>query len=72
MLDVASVFNSSFFWALSIGTVKFPLAVIYNAVTEQFTSTLPIESPGHTPIHDIIWLLRMPRLVLVLLLLVWA
>lgn len=54
----------AFFWALSIGTVKFPLAVIYNAVTEQFTSTLPIESPGHTPIHDIIWLLRMPRLVL--------
>lgn len=55
---------ASLFWGLSIGTVKLPLDQIYHAVVEQFYSELPIESPEHGPVHDIIWLLRLPRLVL--------
>lgn len=52
------------FWALSIGTVKLPLESIYNVIVEQLTGNMPIEAEGHGPVHDIIWLLRLPRLVL--------
>lgn len=52
------------FWALSIGTVHLPLEQIYETVVAQFTSDLPIEATGQGPVHDIVWLLRMPRLVL--------
>lgn len=52
------------FWALSIGTVKLPMANIYNAVMEQLLSGQPIEGENYGPVHDIIWLLRLPRLVL--------
>lgn len=51
-------------WTLSIGTVKLPLSEIWGAVWEQLTGSLPIEAPGRGPVHDIVWLLRMPRLVL--------
>lgn len=54
----------AFFWALSIGTVKLPLINIYNVVIEQILGNSPIESSSYSPIHDIIWLLRLPRLVL--------
>lgn len=52
------------FWALSIGTVKLPMANIYNTVIEQLVSGQPIEGADYGPVHDIIWLLRLPRLVL--------
>lgn len=52
------------FWALSIGTVKLSLAQIYGAIMAQFTGGLSIEAPGQGPVHDIVWLLRLPRLVL--------
>ena len=52
------------FWALSIGTVKLPLVNIYNTVIEQLFSGQPIEGVDRGPVHDIIWLLRLPRLVL--------
>ena len=52
------------FWAMSIGTVKLPMASIYNTVMEQLTSGQAIEGPDRGPVHDIIWLLRLPRLVL--------
>ncbi len=52
------------FWALSIGTVNLPPDKIYTTVMEQIFGSLPIESPEHGPVHDIIWLLRLPRLVL--------
>lgn len=52
------------FWALSIGTVKLPPDKIYATVMEQIFGSLPIEAPEHGPVHDIIWLLRLPRLVL--------
>ncbi|WP_443935343.1 FecCD family ABC transporter permease [Phascolarctobacterium faecium] len=52
------------FWALSIGTVKLPMQQIYMAVLEQLQSDTPIDTIGKGPVHDIIWLLRLPRLVL--------
>lgn len=55
---------AAIFWALSIGTVKLPLASIYNAIMQQLTTGQPIEAAGYGPVHDIIWLLRLPRLVL--------
>ena len=33
----------------------------------QFSSGLPIEAPGQGPVHDIVWILRLPRLVLALI-----
>ncbi|MGN0953887.1 FecCD family ABC transporter permease [Dialister sp.] len=64
LLVLVCLLGASLFWALSIGTVKLPLAVIYDAVVGQFTGGLPIEAPGQGPVHDIVWLLRLPRLVL--------
>lgn len=52
------------FWALSIGTVKLPLGQIYDVIVNQFQSNLPVEAAGRGAAHDIVWLLRLPRLVL--------
>ena len=52
------------FWALSIGTVKLPLEQIYFAIMEQIQSNTSIDAVGKGPVHDIVWLLRLPRLVL--------
>lgn len=52
------------FWAMSIGTVKLSMASIYNTVMEQLVSGQPIEGADYGPVHDIVWLLRLPRLVL--------
>ena len=51
-------------WALSIGTVNLPLQQIFAAVVNQLQSDTPIDALGKGPIHDIIWLLRLPRLIL--------
>ncbi len=54
----------SLFWALSIGTVKLPSAEIYGVVVSQLLGDLPVEAPGQGAVHDIVWLLRLPRLLL--------
>ena len=64
LLLLAVLLVLSLFWALSIGTVKLPAGDIYDAVLHQFTSGLPIEATGQGPVHDIVWLLRLPRLIL--------
>lgn len=51
-------------WALTIGTVKIPVEQIYTAIINQLQSGTPIDAMGKGPVHDIIWLLRLPRLVL--------
>lgn len=51
-------------WALSIGTVKLNIEDIYYTLIMQLTSGKTIEEPGQGAVHDIIWLLRFPRLVL--------
>lgn len=64
LLLLAALLVLSLFWALSIGTVKLPVSEIYAAVLHQFTSGLLIEATGQGPVHDIVWLLRLPRLIL--------
>ena len=54
----------AFLWALSIGTVKLPLAQIYTVIVDQLQSDLSVEAAGRGAAHDIVWLLRLPRLVL--------
>lgn len=63
-IALAVVLVGSLFWGLSIGTVSLSVAQIYDTVVAQLTGDLPIEAPGQGPVHDIIWLLRFPRLVL--------
>lgn len=52
------------FWALSIGTVHISQSQIYDALWQQLESGTPVEAPGQGPVHDIIWILRFPRLIL--------
>lgn len=64
LILLALILVMSLFWGLGIGTVKLPLEQIYQAVAEQLTGDLPIEAVGRGPVHDIVWLLRFPRLIL--------
>ena len=64
MLLLAVLLVLAFLWALSIGTVKLSFIQIYEGILNQFTSGIAIETAGQGPVHDIIWLLRLPRLVL--------
>lgn len=64
MLILAVFLVLAFLWALSIGTVKLSFVQIYEGIVNQFTSGMAIETAGQGPVHDIIWLLRLPRLVL--------
>ena len=63
-LVLAALLAAALFWALSIGTVKLPPDVIWGAVGAQLTSGTPIDTPGKGAVHDIVWLLRLPRLLL--------
>ena len=51
-------------WGLSVGTVQFSLSQIFNIVIDQFSSPLAIDDPMNSPDQTIIWLLRMPRLLM--------
>ena len=64
MLLLAVLLVLAFLWALSIGTVKLSFVQIYEGIVNQFTSGMAIETAGQGQVHDIIWLLRLPRLVL--------
>lgn len=64
MLILAVLLVLAFLWALSIGTVKLSFIQIYEGIVNQFTSGIAIETAGQGPVHDIVWLLRLPRLVL--------
>lgn len=59
-----AVLIAMLFWALSIGSVKLPLEDIAGVIIRQLESDLPLDVTGRGPVHDIIWLLRLPRLVL--------
>ena len=51
-------------WGLSVGTVHFSFSQILNIVINQFSSPLAIDDPLNSPDQTIIWLLRMPRLLM--------
>lgn len=64
LIILICVLAAALFWALSIGTVHLSLSQIYGAIVQQLESGRAIEAPGQGPVHDIVWLLRLPRLVL--------
>ena len=64
MLLLAVLLVLAFLWSLSIGTLKLSFVQIYEGIVNQFTSGMAIETAGQGPVHDIIWLLRLPRLAL--------
>ena len=51
-------------WGLSVGTVQFSFSQIFNIVIDQFSSPLALDDPMNSPDQTIIWLLRMPRLLM--------
>lgn len=52
------------FLCLGIGSVHLSYDAIYAAVKEGILGPLPVTAPRQGPVHDIIWMLRMPRLLL--------
>lgn len=64
LIILCGILVLAFLWALSIGTVHLSLAQIYGAIVQQLENGKAIEAPGQGPVHDIVWLLRLPRLVL--------
>lgn len=63
-LMLAALLILALFWALSIGSVSLPLSAIFATLLEQLTGQAPLSAAEHDHIHDIVWLLRLPRLLL--------
>lgn len=51
-------------WALSVGSVHFSLAQIYDIILDQWNNPLAYDDPLNGPEQTIIWLLRLPRLLM--------
>lgn len=58
------VLIAAMFLALAVGTVKIPLEQIYVAVISQLQSGGSLDNALQGSVHDIIWQLRLPRIVL--------
>lgn len=52
------------FISLGLGSAKLSYAVIYQTIVDGLCSPLPIMAPLQGAPHDIVWLLRLPRLLL--------
>ncbi len=52
------------FFALAVGTVKIPMEQIYVAVISQLQSGTLLDGALKGSVHDIVWQLRLPRIVL--------
>ena len=52
------------FLALAVGTVKIPLEQIYAAIVNQLQSGTSLDGALKGSVHDIVWQLRLPRIVL--------
>ena len=61
---LTAVLAASFLTALNYGAVPLPLTDICNAIIGQIMSGDRIDTFGKGPVHDIIWLLRLPRIIL--------
>lgn len=59
-----TVLVAELFLCLGIGSVHLSYDAIYAAVKEGIFGPLPVTAPKQGPVHDIIWMLRMPRLLL--------
>lgn len=58
------VLIAAMFLALSVGTVKIPLEQIYAVIISQLQSGASLDGALQGSVHDIIWQLRLPRIVL--------
>lgn len=52
------------FLSLLMGSVDLAMGDIWQTVINGITSDKPVDMPGQGPQHDIIWILRMPRVLL--------
>ncbi len=52
------------FFALGMGSVKLSGNEIYETLFQGIQSNMPVTAPRQGPVHDIVWLLRFPRLLL--------
>lgn len=50
--------------AISIGTVPLSQSIIMDTLLQGIKSPLPVDTPGQGGVHDIIWLLRLPRIIM--------
>ena len=51
--------------AVSFGTVSIPLGQVYEVILEELRALLPGgTAPTGSSIHDVVWLIRLPRLIL--------
>lgn len=48
---------------LSIGSIHLAYGTIYQAVVNQLVSGTAVDAMGKGPVHDVIWLLRLPRII---------
>ena len=51
-------------WSLFLGTVHIPANTLWQVVASKFVDTITIEDPRQGALNDIVWMLRMPRVVL--------
>ena len=58
------VLIAAMFLALAVGTVKIPMEQIYAAVISQLQSGTSLDGALKGSVHDIVWQLRLPRIVL--------
>ncbi|WP_295255786.1 iron chelate uptake ABC transporter family permease subunit, partial [Veillonella sp.] len=63
-LTLGIILALAMFLALTIGNVRLPNSVIWETLVNGWNSSLPIEAPGQGGIHDIVWLLRFPRILM--------
>ena len=51
--------------AVSFGTVSIPLGQVYEVILEELRALLPGgTAPTGSSVHDVVWLIRLPRLIL--------
>lgn len=58
------VLIAAMFLALSVGTVKIPLEQIYAVIISQLQNGTSLDGALQGSVHDIIWQLRLPRIIL--------
>lgn len=63
-LLLLAVLIAELFLCLGIGSAHLGYDAIYAAVREGIFSPVSVTAPRQGPVHDIVWMLRMPRLLL--------
>ena len=51
-------------WSLFLGTVHIPAQTLWQVVASKFVNTIVIDDPRQGALNDIVWMLRMPRVIL--------